>query len=71
MKRTTTILLAGLFFITIVFPGTSFAGSTKCKVISIDGSNVTLDCGDNADNFDEGTKVLVKIKKSRKAIEGC
>jgi len=71
MKNKAIIILSALFLTGSVFTGISFAGSTKCEVTAVDGSKVTMDCGDDADNFDKGTKVLVKVKKSRKAIEGC
>ena len=40
----------------------------KCKVESVEGEKVTMDCGDKADKLKAGDNVSVKVQK---AVEGC
>jgi len=47
----------------------SFA-KTECTVTAVEGTKVTMDCGDAAKDMSVGSKVNVKSAK-KKAIEGC
>ncbi len=70
MKKNVILLLAATFLFATVFTGVTLA-KTVCKVTAVEGTKVTMDCGDKADDFDAGMKVTVKEKKATKAIEGC
>ncbi len=48
------------------------AYSFTCEVSAIDGSSVTLKCKEKyAKKLEVGKKVKVRIKRARKAVEGC
>ncbi len=45
------------------------AGDMSCKVVSVEGATVVMDCGGDAGNVAAGDKV--EIAKKKKAVEGC
>jgi hypothetical protein len=67
-KKIVTLAMAMAFVVSTATM--SVAASVKCEVKSVEGSTVTLDCGDKADKLHVGDKVKVKAAK-KKAIEGC
>lgn len=71
MNRNVSFFTACLFLAATLFAGSAVIASTTCKVVSVQGTNVTLDCGDDATDYKTGIKVSIKKKKVRKAIEGC
>lgn len=69
MKKAMT-LMAALFF-TLATLATVQAATLKCSVTKVEGTMVTLDCGDKAADLAAGTTVKVKAEKATAAIEGC
>lgn len=68
MKKILSLVLAMAFVVGVA--GVSVAAKyAKCEVTAIDGNTVTLDCTKNVDTLKVGAKV--KVKKARKAVEGC
>jgi hypothetical protein len=67
MKKLVTLAMAMAFVVSTA--GMSMAASVTCKIKSIDGNTVTMDCK-KADKLKAGQKVKVKVKKAM-AIEGC
>ena len=49
----------------------SLAASAKCKVKSVSGNTVTLECSSKASKLKAGDRVKVKTAKKREAINGC
>jgi hypothetical protein len=68
MKQLSIIILALFFSITSI--SFSIAGIANCKIESIEGSQVVLDCGKKAGKFTVGKKVKISTKKKPK-VEGC
>ena len=69
MKKTITLLTALTFLMT--FFASVQAATLKCTVEKIEGTMVTMDCGEKAAKLSTGTKVKVKTEKAKTAIEGC
>ncbi len=70
MKESGILIVAVMFLLATACTGSALA-KTTCTVTAVAGSNVTMDCGDKAGDFDAGMQVNVKAKKAKKAIEGC
>ncbi len=70
MKTRTTLMIT---FALGIFLTTSIQAATlKCTVEKIEGSVITMDCGEKSAKLSPGTKVKVKtMKKKSSAIEGC
>lgn len=69
MKKTITLLTALTFLMT--FFASVQAATLKCTVEKIEGTMVTMDCGEKAAKLSTGIKVKVKTEKAKTAIEGC
>lgn len=69
MKKAMTLLTALTFAMT--FFVSVQAATLKCTVEKIEGTMVTMDCGEKAAKLSTGTKVKVKTEKAKTAIEGC
>lgn len=71
MKKKLTALILAMAFVVSTAGVSTASRYVKCEVKSVEGSNVVLDCGDDAGDLDVGSKV--KVKKSRRGggIEGC
>jgi len=69
MKKEILAIFLSLFLVSIMFSVAAFA--SNCKVESVSGSKVILDCGSDAKNLEPGSSVQVKSSKKKKRIEGC
>lgn len=68
-KKMLSLALAMAFIVSTATA--SFAASTKCDVKSVDGSTVTIDCGDAAGDVKGMGKVKVgKAKCEAKSVSG-
>lgn len=67
-KKMVTWVMAMGFVLSSI--GAGYAATVDCKVESVDGSRVVLNCSDDAGKIVNGTTVTVKTAK-KKAIEGC
>ncbi|GAB4336979.1 MAG: hypothetical protein Kow0089_07760 [Desulfobulbaceae bacterium] len=65
------VLLASAMIAGTLYAGPAFSAGDTCTVKSVQGSTVTLDCGDDAADYSTGMKVTIKKGKKRKALEGC
>lgn len=63
-----SILLSFLLF---AFISTASAATITCTVNTVEEGQVTLTCGEEAVKLEPGTKVKVRPKAKRKAVEGC
>lgn len=70
MLKKTVLFVFTLAFVLGSAP-TLFAKSADCMIKSVNGTEVTLDCGADAKNIKAGSTVKVKTAKKKKAIEGC
>ncbi len=70
MKKTMILMAAMAVMMTTI---TSVQAATfKCTVTKIEGTVVTMDCGDKAADLAAGAQVKVKTEKAKTtAIEGC
>lgn len=67
-KNLFTVVMAVL--LAVGFAATSVSAAyVTCTVESVDGEKVTLNCGDDATDFQKDDNV--KVKAEKKAIEGC
>jgi uncharacterized cupredoxin-like copper-binding protein len=69
MKKTMTLIAALAFMITT--SASVQATTLNCSVVKVEGTMVTMDCGDKAASLSTGAKIKVKTKKAKPAIEGC
>ncbi len=67
-KKIATLALAIAF--TAVTVGVAY--SFTCKVTSVEGEKVTVECSKKyADKLEVGDSVKMSKKKDKKAVEGC
>lgn len=71
MKGTISLLTAVMVLAGIIFAGSAFSAGDTCTVKSVQGSTVTLDCGDDAADYAAGMKVKIDKRTKRKVLEGC
>ena len=69
MKKAMTLMAALVFMMTTL--GSVHAATLKCTVEKVEGTMVTMDCGNKAATLSTGAKVKVKTEKAKTAIEGC
>ncbi len=69
MKKILTLMAALVFMVTTL--ASVQAATLKCTVQKVEGSVVTMDCGNKATDLSTGAKVKVKTEKKSAAIEGC
>ncbi|MBU0946344.1 MAG: hypothetical protein KJ804_03230 [Proteobacteria bacterium] len=69
MKKAMT-LIAALALMMTTFASVQ-ATTLNCSVVKVEGTMVTMDCGDKAADLTTGAKVKVKTEKAKTAIEGC
>jgi len=67
-KAAFATIVAAIFFVTGA--AASQAATVKCEVVSIQGTTVTVTCGDKASELTKGDKVTVKGAK-KKDQGGC
>jgi len=71
MKKSSLMIFAGCFVMVQFAGGLAFGKDTACKVVTVEGRQMVLDCGSEAGNYQVGQPVTVKPAKKRKTIEGC
>ncbi len=70
MKKIIILMTAMAFMITAV--ATAQAATLKCTVQKVEGTVVTMECGDQAATLSPGTKLKVRTETTKAAaIEGC
>ncbi|MBU0960623.1 MAG: hypothetical protein KKD01_05270 [Proteobacteria bacterium] len=69
MKKTMTLIAALVFMLTAL--ASVHAATLKCTVEKVEGTMVTMNCGDKAADLSAGTNIKVKTEKGSAAIEGC
>lgn len=69
MKKAMILTAALVFMMTTL--ASVHAATLKCTVEKIEGTMVTMDCGEKATDLSAGAKVKVKTEKKTAAIEGC
>jgi hypothetical protein len=71
MKKLFVTALLALFISPLLWVGTASCSSAKCKVLSVDDTQVLLDCGSKAEDYQKGMTVKIKKSGHRKQLEGC
>ena len=70
MKKIIILMTAMAFMITAV--ATAQAATLKCTVQKVEGTVVTMECGEQAATLSPGTKLKVRTETTKAAaIEGC
>jgi|GEM_PF-3334100 len=69
-KKILSMLTAAL----IILTAASVTSAFTCKVVSVQGEEVKIECKERyikKYSLEQGSKVKVRAKKQRKALEGC
>lgn len=69
MKKAMILTAAMVFMMTTL--ASVHAATLKCTVEKVEGTMVTMNCGEKAADLSAGATVKVKTEKGSSAIEGC
>lgn len=68
MRQLRITIMVGLMI--LINTQMAFAASGRCKVVSIQGSIMVLECSEKTKGFVQGDKVKIKTNR-RQTVEGC